>query len=55
MDSAEDLDFLRHICMRCMRSQFFLMLSAFYKHRANIKRLLNGTENKFGAKKKQED
>lgn len=33
----------------------FLMLSAFYKHRANIKRLLNGTENKFGAKKKQED
>ena len=30
MDSAEDLDFLRHIC-------------------------INGTENKFGAKKKQED
>lgn len=30
----------------------FLMLSAFYKHRENIKRLLNGTENKIGAKKK---
>ena len=29
-----------------------LMLSAFYKHRANIGRLLNGTENKFGSKKK---
>lgn len=29
----------------------FLMLLAFYKHRANIKRLLNGTENKLGAKK----
>lgn len=30
----------------------FLMVLAFYKHRANIKRLLNGTENKFGSKKK---
>lgn len=29
----------------------FLMLLAFYKHRANIKRLMSGTENKFGAKK----
>ncbi|MGL6202356.1 MAG: glycerol-3-phosphate 1-O-acyltransferase PlsY [Lachnospiraceae bacterium] len=29
-----------------------LMLSAFYKHRANIKRLLNGTENKLGTNKK---
>ncbi len=29
-----------------------LMLMAFYRHRANIKRLLNGTENKFGAGKK---
>lgn len=28
-----------------------LMLSAFYKHRANIKRLLNGTENKLGSGK----
>ncbi|MEG0228288.1 MAG: glycerol-3-phosphate 1-O-acyltransferase PlsY [Lachnospiraceae bacterium] len=32
----------------------FLMLSAFYKHRANIQRLVNGTENKFGMKKKGE-
>lgn len=31
-----------------------LMLMAFYRHRANIKRLLNGTENKFGAGKKME-
>lgn len=30
----------------------FLMLLAFFKHRANIKRLLNGTENKFGEQKK---
>ncbi|GKX31734.1 glycerol-3-phosphate acyltransferase [Vallitalea longa] len=28
-----------------------LMISALYKHRANIKRLLNGTENKLGHKK----
>ena len=26
---------------------------AFFQHRANIKRLLNGTENKIGQKKKQ--
>ena len=31
---------------------FVLMLMAFYRHRANIKRLLNGTENKFGADRK---
>lgn len=30
----------------------FLMILAFYKHRANIKRLMSGTENKFGAPKK---
>lgn len=29
-----------------------LMLMAFYRHRANIKRLLNGTENKLGSNKK---
>jgi len=29
-----------------------LMLSAFYKHRGNIIRLMNGTENKLGTKKK---
>lgn len=28
-----------------------LMISALYNHRANIKRLLNGTENKLGHKK----
>ncbi len=28
----------------------FLMASALYKHRANIKRLMNGTENKIGEK-----
>lgn len=28
------------------------MLSAFYKHKSNIKRLLNGTENKIGQKVK---
>lgn len=30
----------------------FLMVSAFYKHRENIKRLMSGTENKLGANKK---
>ncbi|QDW74311.1 glycerol-3-phosphate 1-O-acyltransferase PlsY [Lachnospiraceae bacterium KGMB03038] len=29
----------------------FLVLSAFFKHRANIKRLLNGTENKLSVGK----
>ena len=29
----------------------FLMLSAFFKHRANIKRLLSGTENKLSVGK----
>ncbi len=28
-----------------------IMVQAFIRHRANIKRLLNGTENKIGAKK----
>lgn len=30
----------------------FLMILAFIRHRANIKRLLNGTENKIGVSKK---
>lgn len=30
-----------------------LMFLAFYRHRANIKRLMNGTENKIGAGKKK--
>ena len=29
----------------------FLMVSAFFKHRANIKRLLSGTENKLSVGK----
>ena len=29
----------------------FLMVSAFFKHRANIGRLLNGTENKISVGK----
>jgi glycerol-3-phosphate acyltransferase PlsY len=29
---------------------FFLLVFIFYTHRTNIKRLLNGTENKFGRK-----
>lgn len=31
----------------------FLMLMAFWRHRANIQRLMNGTENKIGAGKKK--
>lgn len=31
---------------------FILCVLAFVKHRTNIERLLNGTENKFGSKKK---
>ena len=30
---------------------FVLVVLSFVKHRENIKRLLNGTENKFGKKK----
>lgn len=33
----------------------FFTLSAFYTHRANLKRLVNGTENKIGSKKKPDD
>ena len=31
---------------------FLLMALAWWRHRANIKRLFNGTENKIGASKK---
>jgi len=34
---------------------FFLLVFIFYTHRTNIKRLLNGTENKFGRKGIQTD
>lgn len=33
---------------------FLLTALAWYRHRQNLKRLANGTENKFGAKKKTE-
>lgn len=33
---------------------FVLTALAWYRHRENIKRLMSGTENKFGAKKKEE-
>ena len=33
---------------------FLLTALAWYRHRQNLKRLANGTENKFGAKKKRE-
>ena len=29
----------------------FVSAMAFWRHRGNIKKLLNGTENKFGSKK----
>ena len=32
---------------------FALTVLAWYRHRENIKRLMAGTENKFGAKKKE--
>lgn len=32
---------------------FVLCVLAYIKHKSNIERLLNGTENKFGSKKKQ--
>ena len=32
---------------------FALMVLAWYRHKDNIKRLLAGTENKFGSKKKE--
>lgn len=31
---------------------FVLCILAYFKHKSNIERLLNGTENKFGSKKK---
>lgn len=33
---------------------FLLTILAFYKHGANIKRLMDGTENKIGAKRKED-
>lgn len=39
-------------CFELYAIAVFLMLLAFYKHRANIKRLMAGTENKFGVSNK---
>ena len=40
-----------------VRTEFYILTACFsilgiWQHRANIRRLLNGTENKLGAKKK---
>ena len=34
---------------------FAVMALAYYQHRTNIKRLLSGSENKFGVKKKEKE
>lgn len=41
-----------HLLYEMYAIAVFLMLSAFYKHRENIKRLLSGTENKLSLGKK---
>lgn len=41
----QDADYLHMVIVCCV-----FMLLAFFKHRKNIKRLLNGTENKLGQK-----
>jgi glycerol-3-phosphate acyltransferase PlsY len=40
----------RKVPMELVGMIFFLTIFIFYNHRANIKKLLNGTENKFGRK-----
>jgi glycerol-3-phosphate acyltransferase PlsY len=40
----------RKVPMELVGMIFFLTVFIFYNHRANIKRLLNGTENRFGQK-----
>jgi glycerol-3-phosphate acyltransferase PlsY len=37
-----------------MLAMLFLNGFVFFNHRGNIRRLLTGTENKFGRRKKQE-
>jgi glycerol-3-phosphate acyltransferase PlsY len=41
--------------LECYIVAFAFTLSAFYKHRENIKRLLNGTERKLGDPKEDVD
>lgn len=40
-------------CYELYAILFLLTVLAWYRHRANLKRLMNGTENKFGAGKKE--
>ncbi len=44
---------LLHGSQRMVIVAFFLGALAIYKHKANIQRLMNGTENRFGKKKPQ--
>ena len=41
------------ICFELYAVLFLLTALAWYRHRANLGRILKGTENKFGAKKKE--
>jgi glycerol-3-phosphate acyltransferase PlsY len=41
----------RNVPTELLGMMFFLMVFTFFTHRANIRRLLNGTENKFGRKR----
>lgn len=47
------LDMSESRCYECYIVLFLLTAMAWYRHRANIGRLLAGTENKFGSKKKE--
>lgn len=47
-----DMDALR--CYELYIILAFMTLLAWYRHKENLKRLAAGTENKFGAKKKEE-
>lgn len=40
-------------CVELYMVLFLMTVLAWYRHRANLKRLMNGTENKFGSKKKE--
>lgn len=41
----------QYLQWECMAVAFVIAAMAFWRHRANIKRLFHGTENKLGAKK----
>ncbi len=40
-------------CIELYAVLFLMTFLAWYRHRENLKRLVNGTENKFGSKKKE--